>query len=71
ITDFHSRDYTIRLDFLDSGVYTAEIYADAPDSGANPKKVAISKRKVRAGEKFTVRLAEAGGMTVVFKRIKN
>ena len=69
MTDWTPREFTVSLDFLDNGNYWAEIYADASDSGANPKKIVIRKEKVRAGGKFNIKMAEAGGLAVRFRKI--
>jgi alpha-glucosidase len=64
-----ARTYEITLDFLEPGNYTAEIYADAPDSGQFPKKVSIKTVKVKAGGKMNISMAEAGGVAVHFKKM--
>jgi alpha-glucosidase len=69
MTNWTQRTYEIPLDFLDAGAsYTAEIYADAPDSGEHPKKIVIRKDKVKAGDRMKVQLASAGGLAVRFKK---
>lgn len=69
MTNWKNRDYEISLDFLESGNYTAEIYADAPDSGQFPKKVNIKTIKVNPGSKLKISMAAAGGVAVHFKRL--
>ena len=70
MTDWTPREFTLSLDFLENGSYLAEIYADAPDSGTNPKKITIRNEKVKAGGKLNIRMAEAGGAAIRFKKIK-
>ncbi|MDR0574077.1 MAG: glycoside hydrolase family 97 protein [Tannerella sp.] len=70
MTDWTPREFTLSLDFLENGNYLAEIYADAPDSGTNPKKITIRNEKVKAGGKLNIRMAEAGGAAIRFKKIK-
>jgi predicted alpha-1,2-mannosidase len=69
MTNFTSRSYEISLDFLGSGVWTAEVYADAPDSDRQPKNIIIRKEKVKANGKMKIRLASAGGLAVRFRRL--
>ena len=61
--------YEISLDFLEAGNYTAEIYADAPDSSQFPKKITIRLIKINQRSKLKINLAQAGGMAVYFKRL--
>jgi alpha-glucosidase len=70
MTDWTPREFTLSLDFLENGNYLAEIYADAPDSGTNPKKITVRSEKVKAGGKLNIRMAEAGGAAIRFKKIK-
>lgn len=61
MTDWSARELEIPLSFLGGGRYAAEIYADAPDAGVNPKKVVIEKRMVERGMTLKARLAPGGG----------
>jgi alpha-glucosidase len=69
MTNWTKRDYEITLDFLDKGNYTAEVYADAPDSDQSPKKIVIRKVKVKSGSKWNIQLASAGGVAVRFRKL--
>jgi len=64
MTNWTARRLELKLDFLGSGSYTAEIYADAPDSGKNPRKVLIEKKKVDRTSALIANLASAGGYAV-------
>ena len=67
ITDEKARTATLALDFLDKGrVYTATIYADAPDADwkQNPKAYVITKQQVKSGSVLTLQLAPGGGAAV-------
>ncbi len=68
MTNWTERDFEISLDFLDNGNYTAEIYADEPDSGQFPKKINIKTMKVKSGSKLKVKMASAGGLAIRFKK---
>lgn len=70
MSNWTKRDFEISLDFLDSGSYMAEIYADTPDSDKQPKKYAIKKVKVTSKSKLTLNLASAGGAAIHFEKIK-
>lgn len=66
ITNWTPRTVRVPLTFLGSGAYTAEIYADAADAGANPQHVAISRQVVRAGQTLSLKLASGGGCAIRF-----
>src|ERR1700722_12477717 len=46
LTNWEERDGKVPLNFLGEGKYVAEIYADAPDAGADATHIAFSKRPV-------------------------
>jgi alpha-glucosidase len=60
------RELKVPLDFLGSGKYVAEIYADAPDAGQQPKHVVISKKTVTRASVLKLVLAPGGGCAVRF-----
>jgi alpha-glucosidase len=66
MTNWDPRELEIELGFLGQGHYTAEIYADTPDSGRSPKLVAISKRQVDRNGRLKASLVTAGGYAVRF-----
>jgi alpha-glucosidase len=66
ITNWDSRDVDIPLEFLGSGNWTAEIYSDASDAGANPKHTMIERKRVRPTEKLKFTLASGGGVAIRF-----
>ena len=58
----------ISLDFLDKGhVYEATIYADAPEADFqnNAKAYTITKKKVNAKTKLTLKAARGGGYAIM------
>lgn len=69
MNDWTPRSYDIPLSFLEPGIYSAEIYADAPDADKFPKKVTIQTVKVNPDAKFTIILAPGGGAAVHFKKM--
>lgn len=66
MTNWSPRTLHIPLSFLDSGIYTAEIYEDAGDASTDPKHVAIRKQTVRNGQTITLNLAAGGGCAIRF-----
>jgi alpha-glucosidase len=70
ITNWTARTLQVPLSFLGAGEYGAEIYADAPDAGANPKHVAIHKQTVRRGQTLTLQLAPGGGCAIRFVSLR-
>ena len=70
MTDWTARDFEIPLNFLESGNYIAEVYADAPDADKFPKKVNIKTIKVTPNSKFKINMVSGGGVAVHFKKVK-
>ena len=67
MTDWNPRQIKVALDFLGPGSYTAEIYADSPDSDRFPKHVVIERRKVTGKQTLSLQLAAGGGCAISFK----
>jgi len=70
MTGWTARDLDLPLSFLGAGKYIAEIYADAPDAGKNPKHVRIEKKKVDRKIRLKAQLAPGGGYAVRFTPVK-
>ena len=66
MTNWSPRTLELSLRFLGDGTYTAEIYADAPDSDKFPKHVVIEKKTVNRSMTLSVNLVSAGGYAVRF-----
>ena len=64
------RELEIRLTFLGSGKYTADIYSDAADADRNPKHVEITHKTVDHDSSLTAKLAPAGGYAVRLRPVK-
>jgi len=64
ITGWRPEEVSVPLDFLGRGEYLATVYADAPDSGTNPKNTTIEERKVNSAAKLVMRLAPGGGQAI-------
>ena len=54
--------------FLGDGEWTAEIFRDADDSGAEPTHYVHETKTVKAGGKMSVKMASCGGFAVKFTR---
>ena len=70
ITNWNERNLQVSLDFLASGKYRAEIYADAADAGTNPKHTSFTKRTVDNKTTLSMRLVPGGGYAVRIIPIK-
>jgi alpha-glucosidase len=74
VGDEQARVVDIKLDFLDAGKsYTAEIYRDGDDADYRTKKrhsIIIEKRKVKAGDAMTIKMAPGGGQAIRFVPLK-
>lgn len=72
ITDENAREIAISLDFLDKDKrYEATIYADGKDAHYmdNPHSYTVTKKRVTAKSKMTLRLAAGGGVAISLKEI--
>jgi len=64
ITGRRDHHMELPLDFLGSGSYSADIYADAPDAARHPKHTAIESRPVDSATKLRLQLAVGGGAAI-------
>ena len=64
ITNWDARDLDVPLNFLGSGSYDAEIYADGPNAAAQPKDSGFEKRRVNAQTVLKLKLAPGGGSAI-------
>ena len=65
-TNWTPRELHVSLDFLGTGQYVAEIYADGPDATIHPQHVTITRKIVTKQEQLTLRLAAGGGCAIRF-----
>ncbi|MDR1601397.1 MAG: glycoside hydrolase family 97 protein [Tannerella sp.] len=70
MTNWTPRNCEISLDFLESGNYEAEIYADAPDADKYPEKTSLKTVRVKAGDRMKASMAPGGGLAVRFRKMK-
>ena len=69
IGDWKAREIELDTKFLDGGTWKVESFADAADAAEKPMHyVRKTGETVKAGAKFTLRLAPGGGYTARFSR---
>ena len=68
ITNSKAREIPIKLNFLSDGVYTAEVYADAPDVAQNPNHLTQQTRTVSKTDAVMLKLAAGGGQVIRLRK---
>ena len=70
VTDENSRHVHINLDFLNSGVYKAELYTDSENAHYrdNPFGINITTKHVGKNDSFDVYMAPGGGFAIRLER---
>lgn len=66
ITDLAPRELSANLNFLGSGDYVAEIYADGPDADVNAKSISASRMLVTKDNTIKIKMGPGGGHAVRF-----
>jgi hypothetical protein len=61
------KNVEIKLDFLPSGNFEAETWADTKNSDKVPAEKKKSLQKVKNGDTFKISLAENGGFVALIK----
>ena len=61
ITDWSPRTLEVPLDFIGSGEWTVEVWADGDDADTNAESVAMSKTTMTSDQVLTVDMAPGGG----------
>jgi alpha-glucosidase len=64
ITNNKPRTHTVKLDFLGTGEYTADIYTDAADTDTNPNNLKKETRTITRNDVLTLPIAANGGAVV-------
>jgi alpha-glucosidase len=67
MTNWDARALDLPLDFLGAGEYEATVFADGADAATVATSLDIKKRKVKAGDRLTLKLAPGGGAAVILK----
>jgi len=68
MTNWDARDLEVPLDFLGSGHYEAQVFADGADADKVATSLTITRRKVSSGDRLKLHLAPGGGAAVIFTR---
>ncbi len=70
MTDWDARTLEIPLDFLGSGKYEAEIWADDPEAAEHPERLIKQTQTVTAADTLTAVMASGGGQVVRLMPVK-
>ncbi len=70
ITGWNPVDLSLPFSFLDKGDFMAEVYADAPDSGENPKNSVREEHKVSSAGALKLHLVSGGGAAIRIRPAK-
>jgi alpha-glucosidase len=70
MTNWDARDLDVPLSFLGPYEYEVKVYADGANADKDATSLAISTRRVKAGDKLTLHLAPGGGAAVIFAPAK-
>ena len=72
VTNESGRRIHLRLDFLDDGVYSADLYCDSDDAHyrENPFGISITHKKIGRSDTLDLFLAPGGGFAIRLKRIQ-
>lgn len=68
MTDWTKRDFTLQLEFVDSGIYTAEICMDGVNAETYPADYVIKKFTVKKGEPINIKMAPGGGFVLKLRK---
>ena len=71
VTDQDGRSVKIKLDFLEAGIYRAQLYTDGKDAHFrdNPYSIEISKKRVKKTDTLEVYMAPGGGFAIRLEKI--
>ena len=71
MTNWTPREIEIPLTFLGKGKFRAQVYADSPDAGVNPRSVVITSIVVDRSMRLKAPMAAGGGYAVYFTPAAN
>ena len=71
MTDENARDFDVKLDFLEEGIYEAQIYQDSEktDLETAPTEYEIIKKEVSKEDVLQLKLTNSGGAAIRFKKL--
>ena len=65
MANWDARDLEIPLNFLGTGEYEAQIFADGADADKVATSLSVTTKRVKAGDKLNIHLAPGGGLAVI------
>ena len=69
MTDWNPRALELKLDFLDSGNYTMQIWEDGVNADKHAADFAQKELQVNSESKIKVKMAPGGGWVAIIKKI--
>jgi alpha-glucosidase len=69
MTDWTPREFKLQLDFLDNGIYKAELCTDGVNAGTYPSDYLIQTFSLEKTKPLTVKMAPGGGFLLTL--VKN
>ena len=64
MTDWTPREFKLQLDFLDNGIYKAELCTDGVNAGTYPSDYLIQTFDLGKTKALTIKMAPGGGFFV-------
>ena len=71
MTDWTSREFSLPLDFLDDGNYTAELCTDGINAETYPSDYVIKKFVFKKGDTLKIKMASGGGFLLRLSKQEN
>ena len=69
MTDWTQREFNLQFDFLDDGIYKAELCTDGVNAGTYPSDYLIQTFDLENTKLLTIKMAQGGGF--LLKLVKN
>ena len=70
MTNWDARELTLPLNFLGSGSFEVSLFADGPNAESDGTSLAMTTRRVTAGDTLKLHLAGGGGAAVILSPAK-
>lgn len=70
LTDWNSREMSLKLDFLGKGKYTISYWADGPNADKEATSTTVGGTVVTGSENLKVKLAPGGGYAAILEPLK-
>lgn len=68
MTDWTAREFTLKLDFLDEGQYTAELCMDGVNADRYPSDYKMNNRVISKTDSLDIKMAQGGGFVIRLRR---